>query len=155
MIGYLNYELIKAFQNAVKSDETKTKIKEYEQKYDSFRVNSASTPFEAFKNRADLAPIFVIGLTTFTVRLNQSWKGKTVYAWKDVWENMFTWPPSLIIVGIERNCIVLTYAILPFFIPSVVRDLEDSDIMKQRENAGVSVELPTDLIKFGRQDDGD
>ena len=68
---------------------------------------------------------------------------------------MFTWPPSLIIVGIERNCIVLTYGVLPFFIPSVVRDLEDSDIMKQHENAGVSVELPTDRIKFGRQDDGD
>ena len=156
LIGYLNYELIKAFQNAVKSDETNTKIKEYERKYDAFLCQfSFNDIIKAFKNRADLAPISVIGLPKLTVRLSESWEGKTVYEWKDMLESRFTWPPGLIIVGIERNCIVLTYAVLPFFMPSVVRDLEDSDIIKQLENAGVSVELSTDLIKFGKQDDGD
>ena len=155
-IGYLNYELIKAFQNAVNSDETKTKIEEYERKYDAFLCQfSFNTIIEAFKNRADLAPVSIIGLPKFIVQLKQSWEGKTVYTWKDIWENMFTWPPSLIIVGMERSYIVMTYTVLPFFIPSVVRDLEDSDIMNELENAGVSVELSTDLIKFGRQDDGD
>ena len=154
IIGYLNYQLIKAFQKAVKNDDVKAKIMEYEEKHDAFLDHfSFNAIIEAFKSNPDLAPVSTIGLPKFTVELKDPWDGKRVYQWKEVLDRMFTWSPHLIVVSLEKKCIVLTYAVLPFFISSVVQDLENPSIMKQLEIEGVSVELSSDLLKSEKWDD--
>ena len=134
-IGYLNYELTKAFQKAVKSDQLKAKIEEYEDKHDAFLHHfSFNAIIEAFRQRPNLAPVSVVGLPQLIVRLKTPWEGRSVYEWKEVLAKLFTWPPHLIIVSIEKNCIVLTYAVLPFFISSVLEDLKDpqmSELLKK------------------------
>ena len=154
IIGYLNYQLIKAFQKAVKNDEVKAKIMEYEDKHDAFLYHfSFNAIIEAFKSNPDLAPVSTIGLPKFTVELKDPWEGKRVYQWKEVLDRMFTWSPHLIVVSLKKKCIVLTYAVLPFFISSVVQDLENPSVVKQLEIEGVGVELSSDLLKSERQDD--
>ena len=92
IIGYLNYQLIKAFQKAVKNDEVKAKIMEYEDKHDTFLYHfSFNAIIEAFKSNPDLAPVSTIGLPKFTVELKDPWEGKRVYQWKEVLDRMFTW----------------------------------------------------------------
>ena len=142
-VGYLNFELITAFQKSLKSDELTRKIEEYEKHHIAFlKFFSFNAIIEAFTKRPDLGPVSVIGLPNYTVRLQKPWDGKSVYAWKEVFEkkSMSNWPANLIITHIEKNCIVLVYAVLPFFISSV---LEDSTLKKQLENEGVTVELPS------------
>ena len=154
IIGYLNYQLIKAFQKAVKNDEVKAKIMEYEDKHDAFLYHfSFNAIIEAFKSNPDLAPVSTIGLPKFTVQLQDPWEGKRVYQWKEVLDRMFTWSPHLIVVSLNKKCIVLIYAVLPFIISSVVQDLESPSIIKQLEIEGVSVELSSDLFKSEKQDD--
>ena len=154
IIGYLNYQLIKAFQKAVKNDEVKAKIEEYEDKHDAFLYHfSFNAIIEAFKSNPDLAPVSTIGLPKFTVQLKDPWEGKRVYQWKEVLDRMFTWSPHLIVVNLKKKCIILTYAVLPFFVSSVVEDLENPSVIKQLEIEGVSVELSSDLVKSEKQDD--
>ena len=153
IIGYLNYQLIKAFQKAVKNDEVKAKIEKYENKHDAFLYHfSFNAIIEAFKSNPDLAPVSTIGLPKFTVQLKDPWEGKRVYQWKEVLDRMFTWSPHLIVVSLEKKCIVLSYAVLPFFISSVVEDLENPSIIKQLEIEGVSVKLSSDLLKSEKWD---
>ena len=140
-IGYLNYELTKAFQKAVKSDQLKTKIEKYEEKHDVFLHQfSFNTIIEAFRQHPDLAPVSIVGLPRFSVRLEKPWEGRSVYKWKEVLAKLLTCRPSnLIIVSVERNCIVITYAVLPIFISSVSRDLKDPHVLEllKREQATI------------------
>ena len=152
-IGYLNYELIKVFQKATESEEMKIKIDRYEEKHDMFLHQfDYSSLIDAFKKNPELAPVSVVGLPKFTVKLAKTWEGKSAYTWKQFFQKIFTWPPHLIIVDIKRNCIVLTYAVLPFFVSSVVRDLQNPLIIKQLKKEGVSVELSPDLLKMGEKE---
>ena len=144
IIGYLNYQL----------DEVKAKIEEYEVKHDAFLYHfSFNAIIEAFKSNPDLAPVSTIGLPKFTVQLQDPWEGKRVYQWKEVLDRMFTWSPHLIVVSLKKKCIVLTYAVLPFIISSIVQDLENPSIIKQLEIEGVSVEPSSDLLKSEKRDD--
>ena len=103
-IGYLNYELIKAFQKAAKSNEMKIKIEEYEKKHDVFLHQfSYSALIDAFQKNPKLAPVSVVGLPEFIVKLNTPWEGKAVYTWREIWEKFITWPLYLMIVSIQRN----------------------------------------------------
>ena len=88
-IGYLNYELIKAFQKAVKCNEMKIKIEEYEKKHDVFlRQFSYSAMIDAFQKNPKLAPVSVVGLPEFTVKLKTPWEGKDAYTWKEFFEKL-------------------------------------------------------------------
>ena len=141
-IGYLNYELTKAFQKAVKSDQLKAKIEEYEDKHDAFiRHFSFNAIIEAFRQRPSLAPVSVVGLPQLSVRLETPWEGRSVYEWKEVLAKLLTWPPHLIIVSIEKNCIVIKYAVLPFFISSVSRDLKDPHVLELLKRELATVEF--------------
>ena len=141
-IGYLNYELTKAFQKAVKSDQLKAKIEEYEDKHDAFLHHfSFNAIIEAFRQRPNLAPVSVVGLPQLIVRLKTPWEGRSVYEWKEVLAKLFTWPPHLIIVSIEKNCIVIKYAVLPLFVSSVLRDLKDPHVFELLKRELATVEF--------------
>ena len=156
-VGYLNFEFIKAFQKVLKSDQLEKKIEEYEKNHIAFlKLFSFNDILNAFKKRSSLAPAsVVIGLPKFKVRLQKPWLGRSVFDWVEVFQKVSTSTslPSLIIESIERNCIVLTYAVLPLFISSVFRDLEDPLVKKQLENEGVSIELSSHLLKLGTKDE--
>ena len=122
-VGYLNFELITAFQKALKSDELKGKIEEYEKNHIAFlKLFSFNAIIEAFTRRPDLGPVSIIGLPNYKVRLQKPWDGRSVYAWKEVFEkkSMSNWPANLIIAHIEKNCIVLVYTVLPWFTSACV-----------------------------------
>ena len=140
-IGYLNYELTKAFQKAVKSDHLKTKIEKYEENHDAFLQFSFNAIIEAFRQHSELAPVSIVGLPRFSIRLEKPWEGKSVYKWKEVLAKLLTWPSNLIIVSIEKNCIVITYAVLPFFISSVSRDLKDPHVLELLKRELATVEF--------------
>ena len=149
-IGYLNYELLNTFQKAGNSHVMKAKIEEYEKKHNEFlRQFSLNAIANAFKQYPNLAPVSVVGLPKLTITLNDMWEGKSAYKWKECLQKMLTSSSYLTIVRITRNCIVLTYAVLPLFISSVVKDLEDPLLLEIKD---MSVEPSSDLLKLGKQD---
>ena len=148
-IGYLNYELLKVFQKVSESDELQSSIKQYELHHDAFlRLANFSTIVDTFKQHPELAPASPIGLPQFTVRFEAPWEGKSIYSWKELLERRFNWPPHINIVSISRNCIILVYSVLPFFVPAVVRDLTDHKVLSLLEREGLSVELSSDLLQL-------
>ena len=152
-IGYLNYELLKVFQKVVQSDELQFKITKYEEHHDEFlRLANFNTIIDTFKQHPELAPASPIGLPKFTIRLDAPWNCRNIYSWKELVEKQFNWPSHIYIVSISRNCIILTYSVLSFFTPSVVRDLTNQDVLALLASQGVSVvELSNDLLKLGTE----
>ena len=153
LIGYFNYKFLKVFQKAIKSSEIEAKIEEYEEKHNAFLKRfSFNAIIKMFRQCPNLAPGSVVGLPHVAVKLETHWEGKSAYEWKKFSETNFAWPRHLIIDSIKSGCIVLTYAVLPFFTSSVVKDLEDPLLLEQLEIKGVSVELSSDLLKLEKQD---
>ena len=152
-IGYLNYELLKVFQKEVQSDELQFKITKYEEHHDVFlRLANFNTIIDVFKQHPELAPASPVGLPKFIIRLEAPWNDRNIYSWKELVEKQFNWPSHLYIVSISRNCIILTYSVLSFFAPAVVRDLTNPDVLALLANHGVSVvELSHDLLKLGTE----
>ena len=152
-IGYLNYELLKVFQKVVQSDELQFKITKYEEQHDKFlRLANFNTIIDTFKQHPELAPASPIGLPKFKIRLEAPWNCRNIYSWKELVEKQFNWPSHIYIVSISRNCIILTYSVLSFFAPAVVRDLTNPDVLTLLESQGVSVvELSNDLLKLGTE----
>ena len=152
-IGYLNYELLKVFQKVVQSDELQFKITKYEEHHDEFlRLANFNIIIDVFKQHPKLAPASPIGLPEFKIRLDTPWNDRNIYSWNELVEKQFNWPSHIYIVSISRNCIILTYSVLPFFAPAVVRDLTNPDALALLESQGVSVvELSNDLLKLGTE----
>ena len=151
-IGYLNYELLKIFQKEAESDELQSGIKQYEQNYDAFlRLANFSTIVDTIKQHDELAPASPIGLPEFTVQLQSPWENKSIFSWKELLYKKFKWPNHINIVAISRKCIVLTYSVLPFFAPAVVRDLTNPEVLALLKNQGVRIELSPDLLKLGEE----
>ena len=148
-IGYLNYELLGVFQKVVKSDKLETQIQQYVQHHDMFlKSTNLNTIVDIFKQYPELAPASPIGLPKFTIQLETSWEGRSSYSWKEVLERQAYWPPFAMIASISRNCIILTIAIFPLFVPAVVRDLTDQKVLALLEREGLSVELSSDLLQL-------
>ena len=147
-IGYLNYELLKVFQKVVQSDALQFGIKKYEEHHDEFlRLANFNTIIDTFKQHPELAPASPIGLPKFKIRLDTPWNHRNIYSWKELVEKQFNWPSHIYIVSISRNCIILTYSVLSYFAPAVVRDLTNPNVLALLENQGVSVvELSRELL---------
>ena len=148
-IGYLNYKLLKVFQKMVDSEELKKRIELYEIKHDEF-IHSVSfnTIIEVFKQHLALAPASHIGLPEFEIYLETPWNGKLVYEWTEFFEMRLSWPRDLFVIEVSRMCIVFTYAVLPIFISSVVRDRTDPEVLRELEKAGVKVQLSKELVEM-------
>ena len=148
-IGWLNYELIRVFQKVAKNKQLDDEINKYEKSHLHFLQVKFSAVVPLFQKRPELAPKFPIGLPKLQIHLDAPWQDKTIYEWKEFLEKRFTWPPHLIIRKISKKCIILTYAILPFFVSSVIRDLNDPHVQTELESEGVKVHF---LFNFGSQD---
>ena len=148
-IGWMNYELIKVFQKVAKNEKLNDDINQYEQRHIHFLQVKFKYIVQLFRRRPDLAPKFPVGLPKLQIWLDKPWENKSMYEWKEFLQKRFNWPPDLMIKTISKNCIILTYAVLPFFVPSVVRDLSDPHVLSELESEGVRVHF---LFNLGRQD---
>ena len=140
-LGYLNYELIKVFEN---NDEVISAIEEYEQKHKAlFSAITFSTLVELFRQCPKLAPVSPVGLPEFQIHLEDPWENKTVYDLKEVFEeNMISrWPSYLIIKSISCECVILTYTVLPILVPAILKDLGNSQLVKRLERKGIKMEF--------------
>ena len=148
-IGYLNYRLLKEFQKMVDSRELKECIDRYETYHDAFLLSiSFNTLIEVFNQCPTLAPVSHIGLPEFEIHLEAPWNGKDVYKWKEFFELRPSWPPYLFVTGVSRMCIILTYAVLPIFVSSVVRDLTNPEVLRKLEENGAKVQLSKELLEI-------
>ena len=144
-IGYLNYELLNVFQKVVKSDKLESEIRQYELQHDAFlKTTNFNTIVDVFKKHPELAPASPIGLPKFSIRLQAPWEGRNIYSWKEMLEKRFIWPPYVIIESISRNCIIVTYCVLPFIAQAVVKDLTNKDVLIVLQSEGIIVELSSD-----------
>ena len=161
-IGYLNYKLLKEFQTMlakseelknhveiVGSKELKKHIEIYDTKHDEF-IHSVSFNciIDVFKEYPDLAPASHIGLPEFKIHLRDPWKDKYVYEWTEFFESHLTWPPYLFVTEVSKSSIILTYAVLPIFITSVVRDLTNPEVLRELEDIGINVQLSKELLEI-------
>ena len=165
-IGYLNYKLLKEFQTMVymaeseESDDVelvgskslqklKACIEKYDTKHDEFMLSvNFNTIIEVFKEYPALAPVSHIGLPEFKIHLKSPWKNKRVYEWTEFFESHLTWPPYLFVTEVSKSSIILTYAVLPLFITSVVRDLINPEVLRELEEIGVNIQLSKELLEI-------
>ena len=75
-------------------------------------------------------------------------ENKRVYEWTEFFESHLTWPPYLFITEVSKSSIILTYAVLPIFITSVVRDLTNAEVLRQLEEIGVNIQLSNELLEI-------
>ena len=134
-IGYLNYELLnRLFRKDVPENEGHSlalAITEYEKKHDQFLFSLCfSKIIDLFQERPDLAPCSPIGLPKLKVYLGEPYEQKSVLEWKELVKMKFKLPPGLLIERIERNCIVVTYSVMPGLIPMLQHCLADVELMK-------------------------
>ena len=148
-VGYLNYQLLKEVQTMIGNEELEKHIQFYKTKHDDFLLCvSFNTIIEMFEQYPKLSPHTHVGLPEFQIHLQDEWNGRRVYEWVKFFEMRFSWPQNLIVTKISRMCVVLTYAVLPLFVSSVVTDLIDPEVLKELENAGARVEIPNDLLEM-------
>ena len=134
-IGYLNYELLNSlFRKAVPENEGHSlamAITEYEKKHDQFLHSLCfSKIIDLFQEHPDLAPRSPIGLPRLKVYLGETYEQKSVLEWKELVEMKFKLPPGLLVERIERNCIVVTYSVMPGLVPILQHCLADVEFMK-------------------------
>ena len=152
LVGYLNYELLELFIIDL-SEDIADNYKNYEemhaQFYKRFTLNAI---IEAFKREPILSPVSTIALPNFKVKLENEWKGKRIYEWKELVSNIADLPKNLILTKIEEGSIVLTYVVLPCFYGKVVEVLIDVTVLKRFAINGVEIELSELLLQYGKQE---
>ena len=148
-IGYLNYKLLKEFQIMLGNEELGEKIQQYEKNHEKFICSvDFNIIMEMFKKYPNLAPVSHIGLPEFEIHLETPWNDKDIYEWTEFFEMHLSWPPNLFVTGVSRMCIVLTYAVLPIFVSSVVRDLANPEVLRKLEENGAKVQLSKELLEI-------
>ena len=144
-IGYLNYKLLKRLsQLIIPSDiDLMNKIDEYEQKYSELLGKaSCANLLNLFKEWSDLSPTAPIGLPRVSFHLDKSWLDSLFIEWWRIYDK-FAWSSKSFLKQLRKNCIIITYVILPSVLDDVMKDLSDPVILEILASKGVTVfELP-------------
>ena len=154
LIGYFNYRLLKdVFKNLICTEKVNTLIKAYEDAHDHFfQLTDLATLAKVFMKNPELAPTTHVGLPRFTIQINESWEGKSVFRWDELLKMHFRWPPYIHIALIKRGCIVIEYSVLPFFASTVYRDLREAAVLSALKDQGViAVDLSHQLVEMGKK----
>ena len=151
-LGYLNYELLKIFSWVMKSKAIDSKIQLYEKHRDRFLSEISFRVFiKVFTQCPELAPSSPVDLPTLKIHLSSPWEDNSVYKWNELIEQRFNWSPYLTVTSIARNCIVLIYGVLPFFIPHVARDVTKDEVIMELKSEGITLEPSSELLKLGKE----
>ena len=152
-LGYLNFELLKAFKRPVLSDRTfDDNFNEYQSKHNSFIRNNFQFIVKAFQQSPKLSPASIIGLPEMTVELTTPWESKSLYQWKEIVSNIVEWGEYIIIKDIDINCVLITYQIMPFILPRIIQDLTDDVIIDRFRAVGATFTIPPDVMEMGVAD---
>ena len=132
-----------------KLQKLKACIEKYDTKHDEFILSvNFNTIIEVFKEYPALAPVSHIGLPEFKIHLKSPWKNKRVYEWTEFFESHLTWPPYLFVTEVSKSSIILTYAVLPIFVSSVVKDLTNPEVLRELEEIGINIQLSKELLEI-------
>ena len=142
-IGYLNYKLLKALSQLVDDNKVNEHFVEYEEKYAKLLSAASFTNLiPLFEQQSDLSPTAPLGLPYVTFCLERPWLLTSVYTWVSTF-GQFSWSYYALLKQLKKNCIIITYAILPSVVDDVTRDLKDPVILKRLKDKGITViELP-------------
>ena len=152
-LGYLNFELLKAFKRPVLSDKTfDDNFNEYQSKHNLFIRNNFQYIVKAFRQNPEISPASVIGLPKMTVELATPWESKSLYQWKEIVSNIVEWGEYIIIKDIDINCVLITYQIMPFILPRIIQDLTDDVIIDRFRAVGATFTIPPDVMEMGVAD---
>ena len=153
-IGYINYSLVKVFQQTVKSPLLAKRIEIYEKDYKSFLELSLMDVHNVFQQCPDLNPEYPAGIPKFKIHLQSEWDGKSMLELREFLERCRLNPDDidqLIIARIEQNCIIVTFAVLPHIAQRVVECLTAKDVAIILESNGVSVDISKELLQYQTQ----
>ncbi len=141
LIGYLNYKLIEVFVKASGNDPVlKSFFEAYEKEYSKLFQCDFPSLIKVFCNPI-LTPLPPISLPDFTLRIGKKWEDSSLYSFKEVFERRFSWAQHLLIFDVTPNCILIKYAVLPFFVSAVVEDLSDPEVIAELKQQDITVEL--------------
>ena len=153
-IGYINYSLVKVFQQTVKSPLLAERIEKYEKDYKCFLELSLMDVHNVFQQCPDLNPEYPVGIPKFKIHLQSDWDGKSMLELREFLELCLLNPDDidqLMIAKIEQNCIIVTFAVLPHIAQRVVECLTAKDVAIILESNGVSVDISTELLQYQTQ----
>ncbi|XP_019858329.1 PREDICTED: uncharacterized protein LOC109586571 [Amphimedon queenslandica] len=151
-IGYLNYKLLKKLAKLVEDDNQINELfLEYEKEYDKL-LNSASFQdlMPLFERKSDLSPTAPLGLPYISFRLERPGLFTSVYTWVKIFGE-FLWSSYAFLKQFRKNCVIITYAILPCVLDDVMRDLKDPVILKKLEDKDVTV---AEFIESPQKEEG-
>ena len=143
-ISYLNYEVLCEYAEMAPDDEViKTKVKKYIEKYNKFIEDPVfSELIQVFIDHPELRLTEVIGLPRIVVRIVRDARKESLGSWKtNSWET-YVKSKRALIQNISTNSIVLTYAIFPTDLVTVVNNIQSSQANKHFQEIGVSVTIP-------------
>ena len=59
----------------------------------------------------------------------------------------YSWFESCLLRELKRNCVVLTYAVLPSVVHDVLESLKSPDVQQTFQDMGVRIELPELIVE--------
>ena len=151
-LGYLNFDLLKAFKQAISDEVFSKKFQDYQSKHNSFIRNNFQFIVKAFRQNPEISPASIIGLPKMTVKLTTPWESKSLYQWKEIVGNIVEWGEYIIIKDIDINCVLITYQIMPFILPRIIQDLTDDVIIDRFRAVGATFTIPPDVMEMGVAD---
>ena len=147
-ISYINYALLRKISSLAKDSDINSQFEQYEQECKAlFKKASIEDIMEMFRQYPDLEPLTAIGLPHIVLQLKKYWRFKPVHTWNTIVVK-FSWSDSCLLHNIKKNCVLITYAVLPSALPAVLKDLRDPAVLKELEDIGVTVvQLPDVLLE--------
>ena len=148
-ISYINYALLRRISRLVDDSNINSQFEQYKQEYTAlFKIASIKDIMEMFHQYPNLKPLTAIGLPLCMFRLNKHWRLKPVHTWNTTFAATFPWSDSCLLDDVKKNCVLITYAVLPSVLPAVLKDLRDPAVLMELEDIGVTVvQLPDVSLK--------
>lgn len=159
-IGYVNYSLIKIFQETVKSSLLDENIEKYNKDYQGFLKLSLTEIHNAFQHCPDLHPDYPTGLPKFTVQLQSNWYKKSMYSLKEfLVEHCFNADRDCVDqfmiaeINLRNDSTIVTFAVLPHIARNVIGYLTNDDVIMAMEKRGMTaVNINKKLMKYKELD---
>lgn len=150
-IGYINYKLLKELSKHVSEKDASlmNKVDDYEKKYaELLNEISCKKLVSLFDKWPELSPATPVGLPHVSFELDSRWCFYRFSVWVTTF-GKFSWSYLAFLEQLKESCIVVTYAILPYFFDEIERDLKNPVKLKELEAEGVTViELPQEKGLF-------
>ena len=142
LIGYLNYKLIEVFVIASGNDSgLKSFFETYEKEYSKLFQCDFSSLIKVFCDPKLNPALPSFTLPDFKLRIGTKWEDSRPLSFIKAFEMRFSWAQHLLILEIIPNCIIIKYAVLPFFVSAAVEDLSDPEVIAELEQQDINVEL--------------